>query len=187
VGQWCPFARARHPDEEGIHVLIEHILHRKGHEVETIPADAPVAEAIGKLSERNIGALVVMAAAGPGDDQAEDGDQSGSAAPGAVAGILSERDIVRALANARDDESGGEAVLEQPVSTLMSTDLATCGPHSTVDELMRLMTDRRIRHVPVLAGGELAGIVSIGDVVKSRIDELKAETDTLHDYISSGR
>jgi CBS domain-containing protein len=171
-------------------VLIEHILHRKGHEVETIAADAPVAEAIGKLRERNIGALVVTAVGGdadePGDDAAT-GNTSGRAAPGAVAGILSERDIVRALADARTDRAGGEAVLEQPVSALMSTDLATCGPQSTVDELMQLMTDRRIRHIPVLDGSELAGIVSIGDVVKSRIDELKAETDTLHDYISSGR
>ena len=69
----------------------------------------------------------------------------------------------------------------------MTTEVVTCEPRTTVDELMRLMTDRRIRHVPVLDGGTLAGIVSIGDVIKSRIDELKEETDTLHEYLSSGR
>jgi CBS domain-containing protein len=167
-------------------VLIEHILHRKGHEVETIPADAPVADAVVKLRERNIGALVVTGAVGGGDngendDSSEGGDAGSAARP--IAGILSERDIVRALADAAPDA----AVLAQPVSTLMSTDLSTCGPQSTVDELMRLMTDRRIRHVPVLDGDELAGIVSIGDVVKSRIDELQTEAEALHDYISSGR
>jgi CBS domain-containing protein len=171
-------------------VLIEHILHRKGHEVETIAADAPVADAVVKLRERNIGALVVTVPAGAdraGDSESDTGGDDGSGADGTaagpIAGILSERDIVRALADAAPDA----AVLEQPVSTLMTTDLSTCGPRSTADELMRLMTDRRIRHVPVVDGGELAGIVSIGDVVKSRIDELQTETETLHDYISSGR
>jgi CBS domain-containing protein len=168
-------------------VLIEHILHRKGHEVETIAADAPVADAVVKLRERNIGALVVTGPTGGG--RAGDSDSGGDDGSGAdetagpIAGILSERDIVRALADAAPDA----AVLEQPVSTLMTTDLSTCGPRSTVDELMRLMTDRRIRHVPVVDGGELAGLVSIGDIVKSRIDELQTETETLHDYISSGR
>jgi CBS domain-containing protein len=178
-------------------VLIEHILHRKGHEVETIPADAPVADAVARLRERNIGALVVTGSASGGDSAGASDDDStgdggsetsgggsgGGAAAGPIAGILSERDIVRALAAATPDA----AVLDQPVSALMSTDLSTCSPQSTVDELMRLMTDRRIRHVPVLDGGELAGIVSIGDVVKSRIDELQTEAETLHDYISSGR
>jgi CBS domain-containing protein len=92
--------------------------------------------------------------------------------------------VVRALGTPDADTA---ALLGQPVAELMSTDVATCDPRATVDELMRLMTDRRIRHVPVLDGGALAGIVSIGDVVKSRIDELQAETDTLHEYLSSGR
>jgi CBS domain-containing protein len=152
-------------------VLIEHILHRKGREVETISTTALVSDAAVRLRDRNIGALVVMS----------DADNEGGVA---VAGILSERDVVRALGVAEADSA---AVLGQPVSALMTTEVVTCEPRTTVDELMRLMTDRRIRHVPVLDGGTLAGIVSIGDVVKSRIDELKEEADTLHEYLSSGR
>jgi len=153
-------------------VLIEHILHHKGREVATIPADAPVADAVAGLRERNVGALVVTAPAGQADDEAG----------GDLVGILSERDVVRALAGA---DAG--TVLEGPVSALMSTEVTTCEPRATVDDLMRLMTDRRIRHIPVVDGGRLAGIVSIGDVVKSRIDELETETETLHEYLSSGR
>ena len=152
-------------------MLIEHILHRKGREVETISAAALVSDAAVLLHDRNIGALVVMA-----DEDAEGGV--------AVAGILSERDVVRALGESGADSA---AVLAQPVSALMTTEVVTCEPRTTVDELARLMTDRRIRHVPVLDGDQLAGIVSIGDVVKSRIDELQTETDTLHEYLSSGR
>ena len=174
-------------------MLIEHILHRKGHEVATIAADAQVSEALASLREHNVGALVVTGAAperaGSGDSgapgvDAAGGDaaagETGPAAP--VAGILSERDIVRALADA---DAG--TVLGRPVADLMSTELTTCGPQTTVDELMRTMTERRIRHIPVLDGGRLAGIVSIGDVVKTRIDELQTEADTLHEYLASGR
>ena len=152
-------------------MLIEHILHRKGREVETISAAALVSDAAVLLHDRNIGALVVMA-----DEDAEGGV--------AVAGILSERDVVRALGESGADSA---AVLGQPVAALMTTELVTCEPRTTVDELARLMTDRRIRHVPVLDGDQLVGIVSIGDVVKSRLDELQTETDTLHEYLSSGR
>src|SRR5690606_10005837 len=97
-----------------------------------------------------------------------------------IAGIISERDIVRALA------ADGAAVLDRPLHELMTADVATCSPRATVDELMRLMTERRIRHVPVTDTGDLVGIVSIGDVVKSRIDELQVEADTLHQYLASG-
>ncbi len=179
-------------------MLIEHILHHKGHEVATIRPDARVADAVVSLREHNVGALVVTAGSsatdsdtgtGTGDDAGEtaeeDADAGERAAAGAagISGILSERDIVRALAAGPD----AAAVLDQPVSALMSTELTTCGPQATVDELMRMMTDRRIRHIPVLDGGRLTGIVSIGDVVKTRIDELQTETDTLHEYLSSGR
>lgn len=158
-------------------MLIEHILHRKGGEVESISADAAVSDAVTRLRERNIGALVVTAGGAEPSTAGEAGEHP------ALAGILSERDIVRSLAAAPD----ATAVLREPVSALMTTDLATCGPAATVDELMRLMTDRRIRHIPVLDEGRLVGIVSIGDVVKSRIDELQTETETLHEYLSSGR
>ena len=158
-------------------MLIEHILHRKGGDVEAISADAPVSDALVRLRERNVGALVVTAS---GEAAARDAEEGGRPS---LAGIVSERDVVRALAASGDPA----AVLSEPVSGLMSSDLVTCAPRATVDELMRLMTDRRIRHIPVLDEDRLVGIVSIGDVVKSRIDELQTETDTLHEYLSSGR
>jgi CBS domain-containing protein len=144
-------------------VLIDHILQQKGAQVVTITADTTVNQAVATLREHNIGAIVVT---GQADE---------------IAGIISERDVVRALA----DE--GSAVLKRPVRDLMSTDLTTCGPRATVNELMKLMTERRIRHIPVVGKDGLAGIVSIGDVVKTRIGELEDEAETLHDYLSSGR
>jgi CBS domain-containing protein len=147
-------------------LLIEHVLHTKGHDVRTIAPTATVADAVAELRTHNVGALVVTE--GPG------------ATSGPIAGIVSERDVVRALA------TDGAAVLDRPLSDLMTTDVATCGLRATVDELMRLMTDRRIRHVPVTDDGALAGLVSIGDIVKSRIDELQVEADALHEYLASG-
>ena len=146
-------------------MLIEHILHNKGSDVARIATTGTVAEALALLRERNIGALVVT-----------DG--------GAVAGMLSERDVVRALA---DPGSAPGDLLARPVAELMTPAVTTCGPRATADELMRMMTDQRVRHIPVMDGDELVGIVSIGDVVKSRIDELQTEADTLHDYLASGR
>jgi CBS domain-containing protein len=146
-------------------VLIEHILYGKGHDVATIEPGASVAEAVAALREHNVGALVVV------DDQSR------------IAGILSERDVVRALA---DEPVAHATILERRVSDLMTTDVTTCGSRSSVDELMRLMTDRRIRHIPVVDDGALNGIVSIGDVVKTRIGELEDEAGTLHNYLSSG-
>ena len=144
-------------------MLIEHILQRKGTEVVTVTADTPVKSAVATLRQHNIGAIVVV------------GDPQG------VVGILSERDVVRALA------TDGAAVLQRAVHELMSADVTTCGPRASVDELMKVMTERRIRHIPVVDRGNLTGIVSIGDVVKSRIGELEDEAETLHDYLSSGR
>ena len=140
---------------------IRQVLESKSaHDVVTVKPDATVRELIGLLAEHNIGALVVSA----------DGAQ--------VDGIVSERDVVRRL---HEDE----AVLESPVSAIMSADVETCEGDHTVDELMAMMTERRFRHVPVVADGKLTGIVSIGDVVKHLIEELQEERDHLQAYITS--
>ena len=143
-------------------MLIEHILRRKGSDVATVAAQDPVTRAVSVLGEHNIGALVV---AGDG---------------GAIVGILSERDIVRALA------AEGPAALERTVGDLMTTEVTTCGLTATADDLMSTMTERRIRHIPVVGDGGLVGIVSIGDVVKSRIGELESDRDQLESYIARG-
>jgi CBS domain-containing protein len=144
-------------------MLISDVLRRKGDFVATIPPDKDVAALLRALAEHNIGALVVSA----------DG--------ATVAGIVSERDVVRAM------HTVGDAVLASPVSDIMTADVTVAGPGDSVDNVMRMMTERRIRHVPVVSDGRLVGIISIGDVVKSRIDELEAEREHLIDYISSSR
>ena len=127
-------------------------------QVVTIGPDATVRELLGLLAEHNVGAVVV----------------SGDGA--AVEGIVSERDIVRRL---HDDES----VLDGAVSAIMTSDVQTCDPHTSVDDLRVVMTERRIRHVPVVTDGRLTGIISIGDVVKSSLDQLKFERDQLDSYV----
>ena len=144
-------------------MLIQRILSAKGGEVLTVPAATTVADAVAQLAEHRIGALVVS----------DDGET--------VAGILSERDVVRALATQRNK------VLARSVADLMTVEVFTCGPDATAEELMALMTEQRIRHVPIVADGKLAGIVSIGDVVKHRLGELENETQVLHEYIATGR
>ena len=143
-------------------MLISELLRRKGSAVTSAPPDTSVAGLLDLLAEHGIGAVVVSA----------DGTT--------VAGIVSERDVVRALRNA------GSALLDAPISTVMTEDVAVAAPHQSVEDLMRLMTERRIRHVPVLNGGRLAGIISIGDVVKSRMEELESDRGHLIDYIRSG-
>lgn len=140
---------------------IADVLRNKGTEVATIAPTATVSELLAKLAEHNIGAMVVQ-----GDD--------------GLAGIVSERDIVRRL-----NERGADA-LQAPVSDIMTTDVATCTPDESVDHLTVLMTERRIRHVPVMFNGRLAGIVSIGDVVKSRMNELEHAQEQLEAYIVQG-
>ena len=135
---------------------------KPAHDVVTVKPDATVRELIGLLAEHNIGALVVSA----------DGAQ--------VDGIVSERDVVRRL---HEDES----VLESAVSVIMSAEVETCEGDHTVDELMAMMTERRFRHVPVVADGKLTGIVSIGDVVKSRMSELQFERDQLDSYVQGSQ
>lgn len=138
------------------------ILNRKGSHVTTIGADALLSEAVAVLTRERIGAVVVL-----------DGDH--------IAGILSERDIVAALA---DD---GADCLARPVSQVMSTKVTTCAPDAAVNDVMATMTNHRIRHLPVVDGDQLVGIVSIGDVVKHRMDELEIETESLQEYVLGRR
>lgn len=137
---------------------VQTILSAKGTEVATISPAASLADAVDMLGERGFGALVVSA----------DG--------ASLDGIVSERDIVRALRN--DRRAMGFAV-----ESVMSADVFTCEPGDSIDALMSMMTERRIRHVPVLNEGALSGMISIGDVVKYRVLELERENDQLHDYI----
>ena len=141
-----------------VHVSV--ILDRKGTDVVTIRPDAMLLAAADAMSEHNIGALVVSS----------DGRS--------VEGIISERDLVRELARR------GTGAVKQTVADLMSTEVTTCGPDATVDDLMAAMTSKRMRHVPILDGGTLAGIVSIGDVVKVRLDELEVEKQSLQEYVT---
>lgn len=147
----------------GCAVLVDQILGSKGRDVETVAPTATVAEAVRRLAARNVGALVVS----------RDGRS--------VDGIVSERDIVRCLAT-------DPGVLDRRVEELMVRDVATCGGRTHIEELMEVMTAGRFRHVPVVDGdGVLRGIISIGDVVKARIDELAAEAQQLVGYIQHGR
>ena len=127
-------------------------------DVVTVSPDATVRELLALLAQHNIGALVVC---GPDDD---------------VAGIVSERDVVRRL-------NDGDSVLDGPVSAIMTTSVRSAQPDSQLDDLMTLMTEHRIRHVPVLDDGRLTGIVSIGDVVKHKISQLEFERDQLDSYV----
>ncbi len=139
------------------------ILASKGSTVATIAPTATVAEVADELRLRGVGALIVS----------DDGRRIG--------GIVSERDVVRRLA-----ERGAHALTE-PIAEVMTTDVRTCAPEDAAEDLMRLMTEHRIRHLPVEVDGVLSGIVSIGDVVKWRVTELEDETRQLHDYITTGR
>ena len=140
---------------------ISSLLRRKGHEVATIDGSESVRAALTVLAERGIGALVVSS----------DGRT--------VEGIVSERDVARGL-----HERGAE-LLADPVSSLMTAQVHTCPPDASVHSLAQTMTDHRVRHVPVVEDGQLVGIVSIGDVVKARLDELEEERKQLVDYIQT--
>jgi len=139
---------------------IADLIARKGSAVLTVPPDAPVSNLLEVLAERNVGAAVVC-----------EGDR--------LAGIVSERDVVRHL------HHRGGSLLDAPVSEIMTTVVATCRLEDDVQTLSRTMTERRIRHIPVVDDqGRLTGIVSIGDVVKTRIDQLEEHRDQLEAYIS---
>ncbi|WP_326525246.1 CBS domain-containing protein [Sphingomonas sp.] len=135
------------------------ILGGKGHDVVAIDAGATMGEAVQLLAERRIGAVPVL-----------DG--------GRVAGVFSERDVIRCLA------SEGPAALERPVRDAMTAPAMTVSPGEPVLGALSLMTRRRIRHLPVLEGEALVGIVSIGDLVKHRIDRIEAEASAMRDYIA---
>ncbi len=140
---------------------VDSILKSKGRDVVTIAADATINDAVLLLRRKRIGALVI------------------SPNGGKVEGILSERDIIRALGEY------GARVFDLPVSALMTRNVITCTPADSVSGLMAEMTARRIRHLPVVENGALIGIVSIGDVVKCHIDEVEHEASALRQFITS--
>ena len=140
---------------------VTHLLSIKGREVTTISPHRSVRDAVEVLREHGIGALVVRGATEPFD------------------GILSERDIVRALA------THGAAALDRTVDELMTREVNVCEESTSLASLMALMTEKRIRHVPVVRDGQLTGLVSIGDVVKARVDELERERRELLDYVAA--
>ncbi|MDY6923639.1 MAG: CBS domain-containing protein [Pseudomonadota bacterium] len=142
-------------------MLVAEILKDKGDAVFSIRPDVRLGEACGELDRRKVGALIVC-----------DGDRA--------VGVLSERDVVRAISR------GGQAALDKPVSDFMTADIVFAGPAETVAVLMSRMTDRRIRHLPVLRDGRLAGVISIGDVVKCQIAEATQEAESLRTYIAAG-
>lgn len=142
-------------------MLVDNILQGKGTTVHTVAGGAPISDAIGVLNRNRIGAVVVVDAKGN------------------VTGILSERDVVRKMG---DDPT---AFLTTPVERVMTRTVVTCGRQDTVASLMEKMTQHRIRHVPVTEDGALCGIVSIGDVVKRKIEETEQEALALREYIQS--
>jgi CBS domain-containing protein len=142
---------------------ISDILRIKGGQVVTVTSDIDVRHLLTVLAEHRIGAVVVS--------------HNGTS----VDGIASERDIVRALAER------GATVMSEPITAIYTAEVHTVAPDTPLDDVMRLMTEHRIRHVPVVVDGGVRGIVSIGDVVKNRIDELESERAALTDYITGTR
>lgn len=142
-------------------MIVHNILKTKGDSVVSVEADTTILDAARVLSGRRIGAVLIL------DD-------------GRVAGVLSERDIVRVLA------TKGAAGLSASVREVMTTEVFTCTPEASIAEIMAAMTDRRIRHIPVLKEGVLCGVISIGDVVKHRIAETEQEAEALREYITTG-
>ncbi|MDP7601892.1 MAG: CBS domain-containing protein [Rhodospirillales bacterium] len=138
------------------------ILKEKGHDVYTVFKEISVKEVSALLAEKRIGAVVVT-------DQAD-----------AVEGIISERDVVRGLAQ------HGSSILDKKVEELMTKNVITHGLDDHIDDLMQEMSKSRIRHLPILDDGKLVGVISIGDVVKNRVEELEAEGNMLRDYIATG-
>lgn len=143
-------------------MTVSSILNEKGQDVFTVPAQITLLDATVALKERGVGAVVVV------DSQDH------------AVGILSERDVVRALA------SQGPGVLDRAVADFMTANIITCGEDDSLDSIMEVMTEKRIRHIPVLTEGRLMGIVSIGDVVRIKIARAEAEAAALKSYIMTG-
>ena len=143
-------------------MIVSHILKSKGGEVYTVSKETTIMEVSCLLAAKRIGAIIIISK-----------NRS-------VEGIISERDIVRGLS------TFGAKVLNMPVKDLMTKSVITHGLESQIDEVRREMTSSRIRHVPILDDGKLVGLISIGDVVKNRVEELQAEGDMLREYIASG-
>jgi CBS domain-containing protein len=141
-------------------MTVRSILDSKGHQVQSVEPDVKLSAAIKILSERKIGALLVM-------NQAR------------IEGILSERDIVRVLGER------GASVLDEPVSEVMTRRVVSCGQADTVSSLMEMMTLGKFRHLPVIEDGKVVGLISIGDIVKRRVQEYELEQEALRDYIKT--
>lgn len=143
-------------------VHVSSILQRKGREVVTVHPDVSVIEAVRTMRDHNIGAVVVS----PGE--------------GAIAGIMSERDVVRRLA------TEGATCLDHKVAEIMTTRVTSCAPEDTADHLMQVMTEGRFRHLPVVEDGRMVGVISIGDVVKSYVNDLEVKAESLEEYVTRG-
>ncbi|MGL3108607.1 CBS domain-containing protein [Bradyrhizobium sp. BR 1432] len=141
-------------------MTVRSILNTKGHQIMSVEPDVKLSAAIKLLVEKKIGAVLVM-------------NQS------RLEGILSERDIVRVLGER------GAGVLEEPVAEVMTRKVVTCKETDTVAELMEMMTTGKFRHLPVIENGKVVGLISIGDIVKRRVQEYEAEQEALRDYIKT--
>ncbi len=141
-------------------MLVRHVLERKGHATHSVDPDTTVLDALRLMAEHGIGAVLVM-----------DGP--------ALVGILSERDYARKVV------LHGRTSADTPVRDIMSADVVTTAPNDSVDRCMQLMTDRRIRHLPVIENGDVVGVISIGDLVKAVIEDQQQELDQLQRYIAS--
>lgn len=142
-------------------MIVENILQSKGTNVYKVSVDAKISDAVTLLNAQNIGAVVVV-------DAKE-----------AAVGILSERDVIRHM------KGDAATVLLAPIKNCMTKDPFTCDPQTTLDEVMNIMTKKRIRHMPVVNDGKLAGMISIGDIVKRKIELAEQEAAALRDYIAS--
>ena len=141
-------------------MTVRAILDTKGHQIQSVPPEATMAAAIKLLGERKIGAVLVMDA-------------------GRIEGILSERDIVRVLGER------GASVLEEPVSAVMTRKVVSCKQSDTVSAIMEMMTLGKFRHLPVVEDAQVVGLISIGDIVKWRVQEYEREQEALRDYIKT--